>query len=223
MSPPLVLLLTALGQPPAADKPDADALTRSLIETTKATVEVLDGIKDKASAEKAKPRLEELNARLEELEKQYKARPEGERIKAELKWADEQKKQGEALTLAHDRVFARHKDAYKVLAGTGLFKRLEKALEDRAMLQALNIQKAALAHYARTGGIWPPNLGVLAAKDPDTGVGPFLAGGRKAITDPWGAPFQYEIWQDASGRERLFVWTVIPYGDGKTKLVWPRQ
>jgi hypothetical protein len=205
MSPPLVLLLTALGQSPAADKP-----------------EVLDGIKDRASAEKAKPRLEELNARFEELEKQYKARPEGERIKAEQKWADEQKKQGEALTLAHDRVFARHKDAYKVLAGTGLFKRVEKPLEDRATLQAQNIQKAALAYYTRTGGVWPPNLKVLVVRDPNTGVGPFLEGKVKAITDPWGAPFQFEVVQDTSGAERYLVWTVSPYGDGKKKIVWPR-
>ncbi len=69
MSPTLVLLLTALAQSPPVDLPDADALTRSLVETTKAAVEALGGIKDTASAEAAKPRLEALNARFEELEK----------------------------------------------------------------------------------------------------------------------------------------------------------
>jgi hypothetical protein len=223
MSPTLVLLLTALAQSPPADTPDADALTRSLVETTKATVEALGGIKDKVSAEAAKPRLEALNARLKELEKQYKARPERERVEAELKWADERAKQDEALTLAHDRVFAKHKDAYKVLAGTGLFKRLEKALEDRATLQAQKIQQAALSYYTKTGGNYPPSLEVLVVPDPQTGVGPLLEGGRKAITDPWGAPFQFHVVIDDKSAERLYIWTVSPYGDGKKKIVWPRQ
>jgi len=122
---PTLLLLTALVQAPTTEKQDAGALGRSLVETTKAAVEVLNGVKDRASADQAKPRLEELNARIENLEKQYAARPRGERIKAELSLMDERKKQAEALALAHDRVFARHKDAYKVLAGTGLFRRVE--------------------------------------------------------------------------------------------------
>ncbi len=81
-------------------------------------------------------------------------------------------------------MFARHKDAYKVLAGTGLFRSLEKALEDRAALQAQKIQQAALSYYTNTGSIYPPALGLLVVPDPKTGVGPLLEGGRKAITDP---------------------------------------
>jgi hypothetical protein len=67
--PPTLLLLAALVQPPATEKLDAGALSRSLVETTKAAVGVLNGVQDKASAGKAKPRLEELNVRLDELEK----------------------------------------------------------------------------------------------------------------------------------------------------------
>lgn len=220
---PTLLLLTALVQAPTTEKQDAGALGRSLVETTKAAVEVLNGVKDRASADQAKPRLEELNARIENLEKQYAARPRGERIKAELSLMDERKKQAEALALAHDRVFARHKDAYKVLAGTGLFRRVEGALEEGALLQALNIQKAGLAYYTKTGGVYPRALKVLVVKDPNTGTPPLLLGGEKAITDPWGAPYQFEIVLDDGGVERMYVWTVSPYGDGRKKIVWPRD
>lgn len=55
---PMLLLLTALIQPPATEKLDAGALNRSLVETTKAAVEVLNTVKDQATAKTAKPRLE---------------------------------------------------------------------------------------------------------------------------------------------------------------------
>lgn len=220
---PTLLLLIALVQPPATEELDAGALSRSLAETMKAAVEVLHGVKDKASAEKVKPRLEELNARLGDLEKQYAARHKGERTKAELKWADERKKHVEALNLAHDRVFARHKDAYKVLAGTGLFRQVEGALEEQALLQALSIQKAGLAYYTKTGGVYPDSLKLLIVKDPNTGTPPLLEGGNKAIIDPWGAPYQFKVRLDEGGVERMHVWTISPYGDGKKKIVWPRD
>jgi hypothetical protein len=219
---PTLLLLTALVQPPATEKLDAGALSRSLVETTKAAVEVLNSVKDRASAEKAKPRLEELNARLGELEKQYAARPRGERIKAP-EWTGERKEQAEALTLAHDRVFARHKEAYKVLAGIGLFKRIEGSLEDQAMLQAQNIQKACMAYYVKHRGVYPSSLMLVVVKDPDTGSPPLLDGGGKAIIDPWGAPYQFEVRADEKGLKRLHVWATSPYGDGKKRIVYPQD
>ncbi|HET6573881.1 MAG TPA: type II secretion system protein GspG [Fimbriiglobus sp.] len=220
---PTLLLLTALIQPPATEKLDAGAISRSLVETSKAAVEVLNGVKDRATAKTAKPRLEELSARLGELEKRYAVRPRGERVKAEVKWTNERKKQAEALTLAHDRVFAKHKDAYKVLAGTGLFRRVEGALEARALLQMQNIQKAGVAYYIKNGGVYPRALKLLVVKDPNTGTPPLLAGGAKAITDPWGAPYQFDVRADQNGIERLHIWTTSPYGDGKKRIVWPQD
>lgn len=219
---PTLLLLNALVQPPATEKLDAGTISHSLVETTKAAVEVLNGVKDEASAEKAKPRLEELNARLGHLEKQYAALRRGERIKAP-EWTDERKKQAEALSQAHDRVFARHKDAYKVLAGTDLFRRVEGALEDRALLQAQDIHKASLAYYTKTAGVYPDALAALVVKNPITGTPPLLEGGVKAIIDPWGAPYQFKVRVGEKGIERLHIWTISPYGDGKKIIYWPRE
>ncbi len=28
---------------------------------------------------------------------------------------------------------------------------------------------------------------------------------------------------DDKGVERLYVWTISPYGDGKKQIVWPRE
>jgi hypothetical protein len=120
-------------------------------------------------------------------------------------------------------VFARHKEAYKVLAGTGLFKRVEGALEERALLRAQNIQRACQAWFVKTGGVWPDSLKLLVIVNPNTGTPPLLEGGNKAIIDPWGAPYQFEVRMDEKGTERLHVWTVSPYEDGMKRIVWPRD
>jgi hypothetical protein len=120
-------------------------------------------------------------------------------------------------------VFAKHKDAYKVLADTGLFKRVEGSLEARALSQVQSIQRAGMAYYTKTGGVYPLALKALVVKDPNTGAPPLLLDGDKAITDPWGAPYQFKVQVDEKGIERLHVWTISPYGDGKKRIVWPRD
>jgi general secretion pathway protein G len=97
---------------------------------------------------------------------------------------------------------------------------LRSAKVDQATIQAQNIQKAALAYYARTGGNYPQTLQNLVIRDPSSGVGPFLEGGASAITDPWGSPYQYEVVNDDTGNERFVVFTVSPEGQ---RIQWPRN
>jgi hypothetical protein len=45
---------------------------------------------------------------------------------------------------------------------------------------------------------------------------PLAEGGVKALTDPWGFPYQYELGKVAVGENKVevdttFVWTVSPY------------
>lgn len=214
-----LLAALALSAPSAADEDPTDALFRSTLDNLKQTDEVLRGVTDRATAEKAKPKLEDLHASFEKQFKQFNARPKEEARKVLDQNRKEWDKQKEAVTLAHDRVFSKHKDAYKVLADTGLFRRVEGWLEDDANLKAQNIQKACLSYYAR-GGQWPTSLTVLVEKV--GGVGPFLVDGKKAILDPWGAPFQFQIVALENGNERIVIWTHSPYGEGK-KLVWPPE
>lgn len=218
---PALLLAAALlpGDPPATPGPDSAALMRASTAVTKETAEVLAGVTDRATAERAKPKLAELHDRYMELEKRLSARPDEERYATEAKVVADRKKQDEALALAHDKVFARHKDAYKSLAETGVFKRVEGAHEREAMLRMQKIEQGCKNYYVVNDEKWPASLRDLSEKR--GGKPPLLEGGLKAVTDPWGAPFRFEVVTDASGSERVRVWTLSPYGDGKKELVWP--
>jgi hypothetical protein len=46
-------------------------------------------------------------------------------------------------------------------------------------------------------------------------VANLLEGGGKAILDPWGAPFQYQVVNDQNGYPAAAIWTVSPYSGRK--------
>ena len=97
---------------------------------------------------------------------------------------------------------------------------LAGAKVDQATLQAQNIQKAGMAYYTKSGGMWPDSLQLLVMRDPNTGTQPLLEGGESAILDPWQQPYQFEVIQDDTGTERFVVYTVSPEGN---RIQWPRQ
>jgi hypothetical protein len=214
-----LLAVLALSAPAAADEPSTEALFRSTLDNLKQTAEVLKTVTNRASAEKAKPRLEELHASFQKLSRQLDARPKEEARKLFEKNQKEWDERKEAVVLQHDRVFSKHKDAYKALADTGLFRRVEGELEDEALRKAQDVQKACMSYYTRGNG-WPRDLTALVEKV--NGVGPFLADGKKAILDPWGAPLQFQVSMTPEGYERISIWTHSPYGE-KRKLVWPAE
>jgi general secretion pathway protein G len=97
---------------------------------------------------------------------------------------------------------------------------LAGAKVDQASLQATNIQKAAMAYYTKSGGMYPDSLQALVMRDPTTGTPPLLEGGESAILDPWQQPFQFEIIMDEAGSERFVVYTTGPEGQ---RIQFPRQ
>jgi general secretion pathway protein G len=97
---------------------------------------------------------------------------------------------------------------------------LSQAKVDQASLQATNIQKAAMAYYTKTSGVWPDSLQALVMRDPNTGTQPLLEGGESAIVDPWGQPYQFEVGEDNTGTLRFVVYTTSPEGQ---RIQFPRQ
>lgn len=97
---------------------------------------------------------------------------------------------------------------------------LSGAKIDEATIKAQNIQKAGMAYYTKSSGVWPDSLQLLVIRDPNTGTQPLLEGGESAITDPWGQPYQFEVILDDTGTERFVVYTVSPEGN---RIQWPRQ
>jgi len=219
MVPQLIVLILA-SFVPVSDEPDLAPTLRSAIETTKGATELLTEIKDAASADKAKPKLDEYGKQLEKVEKVLKPRPDRELTAAEMKLAKEYVKSREDMDVAHGRIFTKQKAVYKLLTPTDLFKHIESSQEAEAALQCQNIQKASLA-YAVKSGEFPESLEVLIVRDPNTGTLPMFEGGPKAIRTPWGKPFEFKVDDDAAGIPRLRVWTVSPYGKGGTVIQWP--
>jgi hypothetical protein len=89
--------------------------------------------------------------------------------------------------------------------------------EYSARLYCQNIQKACKAYRHNTGS-FPKQLTDLI----DMGNRPYLDGGERAIIDPWGKPFQFEIVKDPNGTGDEFpvVFTTNPQG---RKIAWPRE
>lgn len=107
-----------------------------------------------------------------------------------------------------------------ILAGVGtvgLLRYLDDAKVNNARLNAQNIQKAMKSYRINSDQSWPPDLTYLIGGD---GGKPYIEGGAKAITDPWGNQFQFTVIQDQTGDEIPVVFTFTPQG---RKVAWPRE
>jgi hypothetical protein len=107
---------------------------------------------------------------------------------------------GDAITAEFDRIGSNHKAAYMALRETKLFAALEKEYEGRAAMKANDLMNFAKAYTTRNDGK-VPKLEDLAA---------YSETGQKALTDPWGFPYQLVIAVGKDGRSRLHIWTISP-------------
>jgi hypothetical protein len=195
---------------PAAD-PTPDELIRRYAESVTKVTELLDTVKDEKSAADAKPKLDELATRLAESKTAIEKLTPAVQLKMDERALTAA---GQKLSLAHDRVFAKEKAAYKVLHGSKLFDGIEKPRESMAATNAKVLSSASKAYAAKNRGNYPDGLKALI--DDSGGKVPLIDGGAKALTDPWGFPYQYELSKVAIGANKVevdttFVWTVSPY------------
>lgn len=84
---------------------------------------------------------------------------------------------------------------------------LAEAKRDKAKLQVFTISTALKAWYIRNES-FPNSLEMLV--NPPDGK-PFLEGGKDAIIDPWGKPFQF-LTKDDNQEVIVEVWTIAPDG-----------
>lgn len=84
---------------------------------------------------------------------------------------------------------------------------LEEAKRDRARSQAFLITTALKTWYVRNAE-YPESLNVLI--EPPVGK-PILEGGKEAITDPWGKPFQFAV-TNRNNVITVEVWTTDSRG-----------
>lgn len=91
---------------------------------------------------------------------------------------------------------------------------LDDAKRDAASLKCGTIEQAIQAYMLRpqSNGNPPTSLEVLVSGDPASGLPPMLEGGPKALLDPWGKPFVFDMVADGDF-PRPCVMTTGP--DGK--------
>lgn len=207
---PLLYLFTpiVLAADPKPDSTHAEAWNTYAAAMQK-TCELLAAVKDEKTAADAKPKLDKLH------EEARSARSLMFKAVAELDIPDSRvadlfdgmrrafREVGDRLTAEFDRISSsKDKAAYKALRETKLFSAMEKEYEDRAAMKAGTLRAVANTWSAKNEGKVPPKLEVLAE---------YAEEGTKALTDPWGYPYQMVLAADKDGRNRLHIWTVSPY------------
>jgi hypothetical protein len=165
--PALLLFLPTLaraGEGP--DKPTVEEMVKALKEVKA----LLATVKDKKTAEAARPKLLKLSKRLAQLKELQAAFGD---VAREL-----------------DRLAALPPaaEALRDVPLVGSVALREKALRERARIDVKTLTTAVETYYVRDG-VYPASLQVLTQKQPDGGAA-FLS--AKALIDPWGRPYVYE-------------------------------
>ncbi len=194
----LVLSLAGLARAQDNDAV-AEGKVKALLAAIEKTLEKLQSVKDKDSAEKAKPDLVKLFAEVDRLGRDFDKVSAEEKKKLEPTYKP---KFNEAKKRYHDEVERLRKDAaiMKVLADVGPFK--EKDRTALALLRAQQLTTAAQAYKVKNGE-YPPTLEELTQ-----GEKPFVE--KSALVDPWGKQYQYDPAGKKNKGLKPDIWTVEP-------------
>jgi hypothetical protein len=211
----LVLLLAGALQ--GDDKPTAEQLMRESFRARGELVKVLDGVKDKEAAEKARPKVDDLRRKLQASEEELRKKPR-----------EEQQSAFEAVTDALGRppdvpaAWERLANRFPVNAGDPLL--VEDARGVVAEMKARTLLQACEAYYAnpQSRNVYPTGLADLV--EPRFGGASFLRNGLADVYDPWGAAYKYEVAPTrgkVNGKDavydRPYVWTERKI-DGKVRV-----
>ncbi|HEY2784051.1 MAG TPA: type II secretion system protein GspG [Fimbriiglobus sp.] len=184
------------------------------------TAEALTQVKDRATAEKAKGKLEEA----EKLAKQF-ASMKDNWVDEEKKWVADKfepkylKAQFE-LEKVQDKLIESNPKLYARIGDAETFKIHKTAKIKRVELQAHNLQAAVKAYRICADMDWPKSLDFLVPED--KAERPFIEGGSAALKDPWGKDYKIRIEQTQNGDEIPVIFTISPYGNGKQEIQWPK-
>jgi hypothetical protein len=212
-----VVFALALAGIARSDEPTTEQLAKDSIRLRNELVKVLDGVKDKAAAEKAKPKVHELQAKLEKTREALRAKPEKE-VKEAYRTAIAELGESPNEYNAWVRLAKR----FQVAADDPVL--VEEARGVVAEMGARGVNVACEAYYAhpKSGNVYPDTLHHLLT--PPFGGTSFLKNGIGDLVDPWGVPYRYEVGKvraKVNGREiesdSAYVWTERKI-DGKVRV-----
>jgi type II secretory pathway pseudopilin PulG len=184
-------------------KPSAKPLAKEWFRLNREAAKLIEGVKDKAGAEKARPKVEAILLEIKRASGELNKLPRRELFDALNTEPGDVGDYHEA----YDRLRVRNPDAAAVLGEIPELKRHTARVDtDRAAMArvtARSLKLAATVHRLKTN-TWPGML--LDLTKPTNGEPPLIEG-AKSLLDPWGRPYQYKIAPDEKGREQAYVWT----------------
>lgn len=173
------------------------------------TAALLAKVKDEATAEEARPKLDKLHEEARDARRDlFKAlaevdvRDDGELVDSMVVMWKNVRQVYDPIVAEFDRIGSdKNKAVYKVLRETKLFAALEKEYENRARNGAEMLMIYARTYSVRNDG--------KAFKLEDLAT--YSETGKKALTDPWGFPYQLLAKPGKGGVNSTHIWTVSPY------------
>jgi hypothetical protein len=201
------VLAVALAGTARSEEKTTEQLVKELFAANKEVIGLLDKIKDKAAAEKAKPKLEELTKQMKATITELEKRPKPD-VAGAFDALKEKPNSPNAIVEACDKLADRSAPAYEVLGGIPLIKEAVEANEARAKLNAQAIERVCSAYLLKNAR-WPADLADTAE---------YFEKGAESLKDPWGKEYKYTVAKDEKGVERAYVWCERKIGD-KTKVL----
>jgi hypothetical protein len=202
--------------PPVLGAEDPEAILKEGLKISRDMAEILKGIKDKAGAEAAAPKLKALDERRAALKKAQtvleKLSPE-ERRRLLAEYADARAKARKAIEPELERL-QRLPEVKALLMKESVL--LKGGFEQLALLKdtktevakkvariQIDVIEQALETHKVNSGAFPKTLKALTA-----GARPLLE--AKALADPWGKQYQYDRAGPKNKGTKPDVWTVAP-------------
>jgi Type II secretion system (T2SS), protein G len=210
------LLIVSLSGLVHADEKETEEQAKAVLETANKVVEAMKTVKDKASAEKAKPELEKLLTAAIKAQEAFRNLPEADRKKVLPTYRPKIDEVMQEFGKESERL-RKDESVMEVLKDLAPFKAIREARLQQAKLMVLNLDKA-MQIYKLTTGDYPKSLEAMAE-----GEKPLLD--KKHLKDPWGRAFQYDLKGERHKGVKPDVWSLGPpdmkdalIGNWNTKL-----
>jgi hypothetical protein len=215
MRPTILLVVLVVTPTIWAGDEQAYPLARERFAILWETFAVLKTVKDKSTAEAARPKLETLGQRHAVLQKRLK-KVRAEDFERMMKpWKELEKSLTSVFGAFYDDLSG-PPSAIGPIADVFPFAEITKTRLEAAR-RGVAVLSKAVAAYRRKTGKFPLSLEQLAQKIGDDG--PFVQG-REALIDPWGYPYLYDPTGSRNNGKQADIWSQgVP---GRTRVGnWP--
>ena len=206
MRPSAILVLVLLSSAVRAGEPSADSLIEDLKKNYERMLADFKGVRDQATAEAARKRLDKLIEEREAVMRSFgglKLKPiDRDNAQTKLNGALAQ------VSIELQKEVARVSLAPAALAKVedlSVVKEMTALIENRAKSSLNALDKALKSAAIKNDGNYPKSLNEVARYLADKAI----------LRDPWGREWQYDVAGKRNKGKQPYVWTTSPFGGGK--------